>query len=229
MSPDDPRHGTPNGHRAGCREACCVEARNRYERNGRKRRELGQRRLIDATGTRRRIQALMRLGWTGQQIAERAGIPRGQSSIDTLVRRTKRVTVERAAAIAAVYDDLSMTLGESVVTRARAERNGWPPPLAWDDESIDDPDATPHLPRTRDQKFGRNHVDPVIVERVLLGEDLPTTTAERREITRRWVADGRSEAELCRRLGWRGGRYRPGTVGSPGDAPVAETSDRKAS
>jgi hypothetical protein len=34
-----------------------------------------------------------------------------------------------------------------------------------------------------------------------------TSRLEKIEIMRRWLADGRSEAELCRLTGWRAGRY----------------------
>jgi hypothetical protein len=42
-----------------------------------------------------------------------------------------------------VYDRMSMTPGTSAYARNRAERQGWLPPLAWDDEMIEDPDYVP--------------------------------------------------------------------------------------
>ena len=44
---------------------------------------------------------------------------------------------------------------------------------------------------------------------ILAGEKLPTTTAERREIMRRWLASGRTESSLCERMGWKASRYTP--------------------
>lgn len=188
----DPRHGTPAGHHAGCRLTCCREARNRYERNARKRRELGRAGLVDATGSRRRLQALMRLGWPGYMLAEKAGIRRGQSGIDTLIRHSRNVTIERAARIEAVFEELCMTPGPSPITRKRAERNGWHGPLDWDD--IDAPDG---LARPSDTTEA---VDPVVVERILAGDwSLRANRAERLEVAARWSG---TLAELERLTSW---------------------------
>jgi hypothetical protein len=142
VSDDDPRHGTTRGYAAGCRRACCREARNTDERTRRKRRQvLGIVRSVPASGTQRRIRALMAIGWTSADIATRAGWGTPQAVTELLaVRRT--VFVATAATIAAIYDDLCMTPGPSEKNRRDAQRKGWPPPLAWDD--IDDPDEAPH-------------------------------------------------------------------------------------
>ena len=49
------------------------------------------------------------------------------------------VTLDAHDRIADAYDELSMRQGPSV----RNRRLGYPPPLAWDDETIDDPRARP--------------------------------------------------------------------------------------
>lgn len=203
MRPDDLRHGTPAGHHAGCRNSCCVEARNTYERNRRKRVEVGHVYSVPAVGSQRRIRALMALGWPGNIIAERAGIKRGQSGISALLQ-ARTVRVATAARIARAYDDLSMRLGPSPVTRARAQRNGWLPPLAWDDGRIDDP---VHSCVDSVDIVECKDVDEVVVLRVLAGEHLPTTRAEREEILRRWLANGGSQRTICNRMGWKQGRY----------------------
>ena len=148
MNHDDPRHGTTRGYHAGCREKCCLKARSRYEKEGRLARLNGGR-AVPALGYQRRIQALMRLGWTSQAIADAGGwsnrnhvlrVLKGQKGKPT--RYLQRPTAER---IEAVYERLSMRLPEPSPTVNRcvrlAERNGWPPPLAWDD--IDDPNEQP--------------------------------------------------------------------------------------
>lgn len=145
MSPDDPRHGTTRGHAAGCRQTCCREARNLDEARRRKYRQvLGITRSVDATGTRRRIQALMALGWPGHAIAGHCGWRTGEAVFEI----TRRNWVQRstAEAVAHVYEHLSMTPGPSAQTRARAARMGWPPPLAWDD--IDNPDEQPDVSKS---------------------------------------------------------------------------------
>lgn len=142
MTPDDPRHGTTAGHYAGCREPCCLDARNADERRRRKHRQaLGITRSVPAVGTQRRIHALMAIGWTSRHIATACGWTTPQAVTELLTNR-KYVYRSTAKAIAAVYDDLSMRLGPSTQNRRRAAEKGWAPPLAWDN-NIDDPRARP--------------------------------------------------------------------------------------
>lgn len=97
--------------------------------------------LIDATGMRRRIEALMCLGWSYELVGNRAGVTGGA------VRRWRRTaSMERATVrkITRVYDELCMTPGPSKGAAAMAKRMGYAPPLAWDD--IDDPDERPSTP-----------------------------------------------------------------------------------
>lgn len=93
---------------------------------------------IDATGTRRRLQALAAIGWSASEQARRMGIP-----INNMSRLYKAalVTVATADLVHALYDELSMTPApQSWVTdrvRRWAAAQGWLPPLAWDDDFID--------------------------------------------------------------------------------------------
>jgi hypothetical protein len=149
MSPDDPRHGTTNGYRLGCRASCCRRAVAAQRAEQRKRYYLlrTDTLMVPTLGTRRRIEALASLGWTTSEVSRRAGYER--SHLGLVVRRgaLRQATAER---IAVVYDQLSMqrppeiTRAEKIdASRARriAAERGWPPPLAWDD--IDDPTETP--------------------------------------------------------------------------------------
>lgn len=150
MSPDDPRHGTTRGHAAGCRDACCREARNADERRRRKYRQvLGVERRIDGTGTRRRIQALWAIGWTSRDIATACGWGTPQAVTEVVgVRRD--VFTATAQVVAVIYERLSMTPGPSAKNRADAARKGWAVALAWEGIDIDDPAAKPdagHRPR----------------------------------------------------------------------------------
>ena len=54
-----------------------------------------------------------------------------------------------------LYDAFSMRVptpatgyqrGSVLKARRHAARQGWPPPLAWDDEDLDNPHAQPHQP-----------------------------------------------------------------------------------
>ena len=97
-------------------------------------------RQVDAAGTRRRIQALARAGWSMRHVAGRLGVT--ISTVSAYARPgRKRVEARVARAVRDVYDDLASTPGDCTRSQKWAQRRGWPPPLAWDD--IDDPAATP--------------------------------------------------------------------------------------
>ena len=102
---------------------------------------------VDSIGTRRRVQALMALGWHLTAIAADAGVPpctirRILDGADVCIAATRRK-------VAATYDRLwnrtPPTTRSHLDSRARnlARRSGWPPPMAWDDDTIDDPAAVP--------------------------------------------------------------------------------------
>ena len=109
----------------------------------------------DATGSRRRLQALAYLGWSQWALAARLGMsPMFVRCIQAGGQGV--ITTAHAAAIAAVYDELWDQYPDSRQAewvRSRARQAGWVPPLAWDDDApgdatytghgIDDPDAVP--------------------------------------------------------------------------------------
>lgn len=97
-------------------------------------------RWLLAHGTARRMQALAAIGWTVAETGQAAGL-NGSGCRDLVTGRRRRVTREVAAAVDAVFRARCMTPGPSGHARTVAARNGWPPPLAWDD--IDDPDEKP--------------------------------------------------------------------------------------
>lgn len=208
MNPDDPRHGTDAGYSAHLRAKTptCAECREAHRRENILR-QLHPNRKVLAIGSRRRIQALQRLGYSRERIAHEIGYT-DQGSL-TYIMRADTVTMLAATAdrITAVYERLSMVMPTGPgVSRARtwATRFGYAPPLAWNEGEIDDPNARPHT--------GSNHrpktdVDEAVVLRLLDGERVPATTAERHEAMRRWKASGRAERELCQRLGWKDARY----------------------
>lgn len=96
----------------------------------------------NSIGTARRLRALMAIGYTQGQLAAELGVD--QSWVSKLMRNSRgRVNVDTHQRVVELYDRLSMTPGASAQAREKAHRNGWPPPLAWDDDTIDDPDAQP--------------------------------------------------------------------------------------
>lgn len=206
MTPDDRRHGTHSGYVLGCRDACCTAAHTVYMKLYR----MGRRnRLVSPLGTLRRIEALQCLGWTMQAIALRCGF---EHEWIYNLRRSEQVTMRTASIVSRVYDEMSMSLplertaaekAAATKARTRAAQMGWLPPLAWDD--IDDPDEQPR--RGASRRPTKADIDPIVVERVLAGDRVPTTIAEKREITRRWLARGGSLNELERVTGWKSDRY----------------------
>jgi hypothetical protein len=105
---------------------------------------------VDGTATRRRLQALAVAGWPLPQIARRANVD-GHNLHRVVHGRRTKVAAHTAAAIHAVYgqlwdqDPADHGVPERHVSTVQrlAARNLWAPPLAWDDDTINDPAAEP--------------------------------------------------------------------------------------
>lgn len=133
-----------------CREACCRAANTMYETRRRCDVILGRPRRIDATGTRRRLQALIAAGWPQRRLTEALGwYP---THFRRILFDARQVRPATAAEVRAAYDRLwtgppppTTSRGATDIARAKAlaAGRGWPPPMAWDDEQLDDPTATP--------------------------------------------------------------------------------------
>ena len=105
--------------------------------------ELADHALIDSTGTVRRIRALIAIGWTQAHLAARLGVTPQNFWFASGAR--PQVTAVTARAVRALYDELSMTPAPDGPGASRARQYAaarrWVPPLAWDDDRIDDPAA----------------------------------------------------------------------------------------
>lgn len=104
---------------------------------------------VDGTGSLRRLRALRAIGWTRAALAARLG--RASGNLD-LVGRYAQVTASYAQAVKTLYDELWDQPQHGPAAdraRARALDLGWAPPMAWDDDTIDDPAAVPHGVRRR--------------------------------------------------------------------------------
>lgn len=133
------RHGTATAYQVDrCRCPSARDAQRRYIKRWKRDKETGRTRKVDATGTHRRIQALMVNGWSLDQIMERAGY---RKSGNWIKYDATTLHVNTAAKIAEVYNELWDKPGPSKWTRTYAERRHFLPPLAWDDDTIDDPAA----------------------------------------------------------------------------------------
>ncbi len=101
---------------------------------------------VPATGTIRRVQALLALGHTHAQITA-AGGPGWKSQWVTQDVSRGWTFLRCHEAACAAYAALSAVPGASARTRARAAAAGYLPPLCWDDEDLDDPYAPPAAAR----------------------------------------------------------------------------------
>lgn len=106
--------------------------------------------LLDPAGTMRRLQALVRIGWSQSKLCERLGVL--PSNGTALFAGRGYVTVKRAKAVRALYEELwdqprrPNEWRERIATNRsinRATALGWLPPMAWDDDTIDDPATEP--------------------------------------------------------------------------------------
>lgn len=132
-------HGTVSGYsHHKCRCAECRRAWNRHMKAYRARAFRGPT-MVDATGTRRRLRALVALGWPSTYLKTRIG------AAHIIFTDSAVVHPRTAARVRALYDELGGTLGPAPRSRTYAAAKGWPPPLAWDDDTIDDPAATPYV------------------------------------------------------------------------------------
>lgn len=163
------------------------------------------RRKTPAIGAKRRLQALAALGFSLESLAAR--VHRSVAEVEAL-HHGGLITRRLWFTISELYDELSMTASapdEGVRDWARHEM-GWPPPLAWDDDEIDDPRAHPHNPS------GCLGVDEVAIKRCVDGDNSINLSpdevqvilgmSEKRGWSRRALADvlGTSEDAAARRL-----------------------------
>lgn len=149
VCPDSHSHAEVCYSRHGCRCGQCKQwRRDSYAETAdfykQKRHMAGHDVCVPAWPTIRRLRALACLGWSSAQIADRIGFS------EIHVSRTRRgvngddVRVSFATAVDKTYRALCMQKrdthhGRKTMTIAR--KNGWLPPLAYDD--IDNPHEQP--------------------------------------------------------------------------------------
>lgn len=168
-----------------------IEARNRASRSH-----------VDAAGTRRRLQALITVGWPHAELAARLG--RTTSSL----RRSMlsgSVSARTAQDVSALYEllwnlrpprstDAQRTAADTA--RAMAAERGWLPPLAWDDIDTDPAHPAEH-PEPDDA------LDEIAIERALAGDGVRLqhlTLAEQEEVVRRLTERGKSIRDIAEQL-----------------------------
>jgi transcriptional regulator with XRE-family HTH domain len=147
---------------------------------------------IDSTGSLRRLRALHAIGWTQTEIARRIGWTT-QNLNRYFITKPAMINRGTAVAIGRVFDQLQLIPGPSQRSRNHARRNNWAPPLAWDEDTIDDPDAVAdrgaHRPVSFPERYeemrdlgyndlqiiGKLGIQPDSLYRQLLRYDLPAS------------------------------------------------------
>lgn len=172
---------------------------------------------VASVGTVRRLRALVALGWSQSKLGRRLGIL--PSNFGPLVHGHRdAVTVTTDQAVRALYADLSMQLPPAeewrdkiAASRSRsyAKAHGWLPPLAWDDDALDDPAATP---LTGVEPDG-DDLDEAAIDRRMNGDKtVRLTRAERVEVVRRLHTAGWALNAIERHTGLNPNRYRTATT-----------------
>jgi len=162
-------------------------------------------------GASRRLRALHALGYTWVRLAEETGYSiTGLKSV--IYQEWDVIEAHHDRAVQDAYDRLSMVLPVGVTphektaigaARTRARRNGWPPPLAWDN---------PDDPHEKHDRAGlaarpRDVADMAVVERILGGDMTlarDANKAEKEEVVARWTG---AANDLERLTGWNFPRY----------------------
>lgn len=153
--------------------------------------------MISAHGAQRRVQALVALGWTFGDIA--SWLDCHQSMLSNLIHPATHVVSGRQhRQIDQMYRQRMMTVPavKHVKALARAAREGWAPPLAWDDI---DRDVRP--PAVRAPKRSEALFDETAVELALDGQKVRLRRADKIEVVTRAHARRWSDQTIARVTG----------------------------
>jgi hypothetical protein len=158
---------------------------------------------VVATGTRRRLQALIAVGWPHDELA--AGLGRSSAGLRRSML-SDSVTAQTAQDVRALYEQLwNLCPPQSTddqraaadAARTFAAERGWLPPLAWDDIDTD-PD-----PRHHARHAETDDLDEIAIERALAGDGVRLehlTSAEQDEVVRRLTERGKSIRDIAQQL-----------------------------
>jgi len=148
-------HGTRTVcyHYGGCRCEPCVTAmsakrRKHYRQMAYGRYDAGH---LDPTGTRRRIQGLMFLGWRTEDIGEVAGMLAKDVRYVLTAKYVHKKTWERIDK--AFRELIRRGPGPSVITAKRAVAKGYVSPFSWDDIDGDEKPVKTHARMLRGRKL----------------------------------------------------------------------------
>lgn len=150
-----------------------------------------------ATGARRRLRALAWMGHSPEHIAGAYGLDLARVT-RLLWGGSPTLSADEWYTIAIAFDDLEMRFGSSEWARETARAEGWKPPLAWDEDTLDDPFAN----GDRSGPRGPYTADHAVAYRRMHGEhDLPMHARDQDLAVRLLHRDGLSDYEIADRLG----------------------------
>lgn len=131
--------------------------------------------FVPIVGITRRLQALVAIGYTQAQLAVELGGMEKQVISRLVLGKHPYVWASVARRVDDVYRRLEaepMPTGYwAERSRERARANGWPPPLAWDHDNIDDPAAKPDVPKPSKRVVPKDFADIVADHRNLRRTD----------------------------------------------------------
>jgi transcriptional regulator with XRE-family HTH domain len=153
--------------------------------------------LVPARGTHRRVQALVRQGWTQSKLAKRLGI--NGSNFTRMMNAdsvTARVHLAAVNLFAQLWDQVPPHTEHHdfiAYTRATnyAKAHRWLSPLAWDDIDLDDEPAVTEPDDTADE---------TAIALAIAGERVRLTPEERRIAIRELHAAHLSDIAIAKRL-----------------------------
>lgn len=194
------RHGTISAYNhAHCRCPETVRLSARAQKRRRYRMATKGRIMVDPLPSRRRLQALARIGWDTQRVADVAGL---SLSFLWKVRSDKfgigPIHQESAQKISDAYHRLAVKPGPSKHAVAWALKQNWPSPLAWDD--IDNPDARPYGTTTT-PRVDLDRCDPAVIAQLVAGEQPEHSLQEVRAATIELWRRGTPVRQIARILG----------------------------
>lgn len=145
---------------------------------------------VNATGTMRRLRALVAIGWPIDQLAPILGIfPTALGNIARGALANVRATT--ADTIALHYQHLIRRPGPSNRGRILARKKGWHGPAAWDGAAIDDPNAKPETskPYKPADKYGRDPDRTREIEHLYLLNESPQQIAKQLGGNEKYIRD----------------------------------------
>jgi hypothetical protein len=160
-------------------------------------------RHTDAGPSIRRLRALAANGWSPTAIAGELSICPARIA---RILKSANVTVATATAIRILYDRAGDTPPHTCTERhrhaaenawARARRQGWLPPIAWDNIESD---AEPSHAAPGRHPNGAFDIDEIAIERAMNGDEVKINGSERDEVIRRLTDRGYPVRHIADRL-----------------------------